>query len=214
MGLRAALDEGFTHCVLLNNDTLVDPGFLPEVARCAEAHPGEVLAGLVLDAATGKPSHNIGRVSPFTGRVRHIFDAAHAGEIDFISGCLMVLPREALEKTGLFDERLFMYAEDLDLSLRLKRRGVRMRYCPSIRIRHKESSTVRSVGLPKEYYAVRNQTHVILRRGTAPQKFLYLASLLVLPFYKAVRFPRTWGQSMRGMLDGLSGRMGRTHSSS
>jgi GT2 family glycosyltransferase/glycosyltransferase involved in cell wall biosynthesis len=214
VGLRAAFDEGFTHAVLLNNDTLADPGFLNEVARCVEARPGEVLAGEVVDARTGKPSHNIGRISPLTGRVRHIFDSGYAGEIDFISGCLMILPREALERTGLFDERLFMYAEDLDLSWRLKEKGVRMRYCPSIRVRHKESSTVKSVGLPKEYYAMRNQTHVILRRGNALQKLLYGLALLTLPVYKAILFPRTWTQSVRGVFDGLTGRLGRTHASS
>ncbi|HEV8514549.1 MAG TPA: glycosyltransferase family 2 protein [Cyclobacteriaceae bacterium] len=39
--------------------------------------------------------------------------------VPFLSGCFMFLRNDSLKKTGLFDERFFLYAEDTDLSRRI-----------------------------------------------------------------------------------------------
>jgi len=40
-------------------------------------------------------------------------------DVPFLSGCFMLLRREALEKIGYFDENIFMYCEDIDLTIRM-----------------------------------------------------------------------------------------------
>ncbi len=209
-GIRAALAEGFSHVMLLNNDTLVAPDFLLEVASALREHPREVIAGEVTDME-GRPTHNIGKLSPWTGRVRHILEPGLREGIDFVSGCLMIAPREAVERAGLFDERLFMYCEDMDLCMRLRDAGIRVRHVPAIRIRHKFDPLKTRSGLPKEYYIQRNQAYVILRRGTLRQRILHLSYLAALPAYKLARHPRLFMQAMRGARDGLLGRMGMRH---
>ncbi len=209
LGIREALKENFSTIVLLNNDTVVEPNFIEEARRLAGEHPDDILAGLVRETGTGKMDHNIGRISRWTGRVHHIFDPEYQGEIDFVSGCLMIIPRDVLTKTGGFDEGLFMYAEDLDLSMRFKKAGAPMRYCPSILVHHKFSASAKASGLPKEYYIQRNQTYVILRRGRPVQRLFYLLSLLALPFYKAVRYPKFFRQAVTGAWDGIWGRLGQ-----
>src|SRR5262249_43390487 len=72
LGIRAALKEDFSHVLILNNDTIVAPDFHREAARLAVSHPRDVLAGKVLETGTEAATHNIGRISPWTGRVRHI----------------------------------------------------------------------------------------------------------------------------------------------
>ena len=44
-------------------------------------------------------------------------------EIDFCSGCFMCIRGDVFEKLGGFDERYFMYMEDVDLTLRAKKYG-------------------------------------------------------------------------------------------
>lgn len=209
-GMRAALAEGFSHVLLLNNDTLVDAGFVRETERAVAAHPGDVLAGHVTDEA-GNPTHNVGRLSRWTGRVRHVFEPRPGEPIDFVSGCLAILPRSALEKAGLFDERLFMYCEDMELCMRLRAAGARVRYVPAIRVRHKFHPASTRTGVPKEYYIQRNQTYVILRSGTLRQRLMHLVYLAAMPAYKLARRPRLFAQAVRGARDGLLGRMGRRH---
>lgn len=46
-------------------------------------------------------------------------------EVDWVSGCCMVLPRQAWDEVGGFDERYFIYVEDMDLCFRLRKSGWR-----------------------------------------------------------------------------------------
>jgi GT2 family glycosyltransferase len=207
LGARTAMNEGFSHVLLLNNDTRVAPDFSRKVEASVLAHPNDVLAGEVTDA-TGRPTHNIGKISPWTGRVRHILEPGFRGAIDFVSGCMMVVPMSVIARIGLFDERLFMYGEDADFCMRIARMGVKVRYVPAIRVMHEFSPSISRTGVPKEYYIQRNQAYVILRGGTARQRMLFSLWLAVMPAYKLVFRTRFFMQAVRGGCDGVLGRLG------
>jgi GT2 family glycosyltransferase len=51
-------------------------------------------------------------------------------EVDFLNGAFMLLRRHALHETGLFDERFFMYGQDIDLSYRIRLAGYKNYYFP------------------------------------------------------------------------------------
>lgn len=53
-----------------------------------------------------------------------------------ISGCFMMIREEVLEKTGHFDERFFMYCEDIDLCHRINQSGSKIYYVPTSQIIH------------------------------------------------------------------------------
>jgi N-acetylglucosaminyl-diphospho-decaprenol L-rhamnosyltransferase len=57
-------------------------------------------------------------------------------EVSFASGAALMVRREAWERTGGFDERYFMYGEDVDLSLRLWLAGYGVGVAPAARIEH------------------------------------------------------------------------------
>jgi N-acetylglucosaminyl-diphospho-decaprenol L-rhamnosyltransferase len=60
----------------------------------------------------------------------------HELECDWTSGSFMLARREALESSGYFDERFFMYSEETDLCRRIKTAGWQVRHLPSMTIRH------------------------------------------------------------------------------
>lgn len=65
--------------------------------------------------------------------------------VDVLSGAALMVPDRVLEKTGSFDERFFMYGEDIDLSYRIQRAGYINYYRPEISLIHfKGESTVRN----------------------------------------------------------------------
>jgi GT2 family glycosyltransferase len=207
LGAAAALKEGFTHVILLNSDTEVAPDFRSAVEASVSSFPEDVLAGNVTDEQ-GCPTHNVGRFSPWTGRVRHILDLNVTGPIDFVSGCLMIVPGKTIEGMGLFDESLFMYGEDADFCLRLKAGKRHVRMMPAIRIRHKFDSLLSRSNFPKEYYIIRNQTRTIYLRGSLVQKIGYSVWLLAMPAYKILFRPRLFTQALQGAWDGVLGRTG------
>jgi GT2 family glycosyltransferase len=59
--------------------------------------------------------------------------------VDWVLGAALLLRREALDEVGLFDEGFFIYFEEVDLCLRLRRAGWEVRYFPAVTVVHYES---------------------------------------------------------------------------
>jgi N-acetylglucosaminyl-diphospho-decaprenol L-rhamnosyltransferase len=83
----------------------------------------------------------------------------HLGEestnaVDILSGAFMMVKKTVLDQIGGFDERFFMYAEDIDLSYRICKAGFRNYYLPETTIIHfKGESTLRDFRYVKMFYS-------------------------------------------------------------
>lgn len=141
MGFSVACNQGgkvyqSRYVVLLNNDATLAPGALRALVELADARPR-------LGAATGR------LLSP-SGKER--YPARHVGdrlfphprrphELTWVPGTATLLRREALDEVGWLDEDFFFYNEDLDLSLRLRKRAWKLWYCPAAVIHHHEGGS-------------------------------------------------------------------------
>jgi len=76
----------------------------------------------------------LGRLFPKNRFVREYvmadWDHSQARDVDWVSGCAMVLRHEAIERIGLLDERFYMYVEDVDICYRAWQAGLKVRYFP------------------------------------------------------------------------------------
>ena len=73
----------------------------------------------------------------FTARYRELdADAATARDVDWVSGAAIWFRRDALDAVGGWDERYFMYMEDIDLCWRLRLSGRRVAYEPAGNVVH------------------------------------------------------------------------------
>jgi N-acetylglucosaminyl-diphospho-decaprenol L-rhamnosyltransferase len=143
------------YVLLLNPDTLVEPGTVKVLADALDRDPGlavvgprvENLDGSLYPSARTFPSLGdavghafLGFVNPsnrFTRRYRMLdWDHALPRDVDWIAGTCMMLRRSAFDAVGGFDERYFMYVEDVDLCWRLWRAGWRVAYEPAGRVVH------------------------------------------------------------------------------
>jgi len=76
-----------------------------------------------------------------------------SNEIDVLTGAYLMVKKEVLEKTGGFDERFFMYGEDIDLSYRIKQAGYKNFYLAGTSIIHfKGESTKKDMAYTKRFY--------------------------------------------------------------
>jgi GT2 family glycosyltransferase len=64
-------------------------------------------------------------------------------EVDSVMGAYMLVRAKALAQAGLFDERFFMYGEDLDLAYRIKARGWKVFYYPAVEVLHHKGASSR-----------------------------------------------------------------------
>jgi N-acetylglucosaminyl-diphospho-decaprenol L-rhamnosyltransferase len=82
--------------------------------------------------------------NPFTRRYRQLdADPGEARDVDWLSGCAVWLRRDALDDIGGWDERYFMYMEDVDLCWRLRRAGYRIAYESAGEIEHVQGAVTR-----------------------------------------------------------------------
>ncbi|MBO9571752.1 MAG: glycosyltransferase family 2 protein [Chitinophagaceae bacterium] len=78
--------------------------------------------------------------------------------VDVLSGAFMFVRKSVLDKTGGFDERFFMYAEDIDLSYRITLAGYKNYYYPEVTIIHyKGESTKKDFKYIKQFYLAMSQ---------------------------------------------------------
>lgn len=57
-------------------------------------------------------------------------------DVDWVAGSCFMTTREAFDRTGGFDERFFLYCEDVDYCWRLKAMGLKSTFVPTVSVRH------------------------------------------------------------------------------
>lgn len=78
---------------------------------------------------------------PFLGRTVRTYlqtyeDGTNPRQVDCISGACLLVRREVIDKIGLLDENFFMYMEDMDWCIRMKRVGFKIYYLPNVEVLH------------------------------------------------------------------------------
>jgi len=153
------------------------------------------------------------------GRGLHLadtaYDAATCQEIDVATFVGLFLSRNAVERCGYPDGRLFLYGDDALYTLRLSHSGLTILFDPEIRFVH-DCSTFRGARrvfrpLWKAYYNYRNR--LILSREMAKGFFWPILPLLVLKWVWNARYYREDGRQyyrmlLRAVRDGVSGKTG------
>jgi GT2 family glycosyltransferase len=128
--------------LFLNPDAMPAPGCLDGLRDAADAQPswGAWQALVTMDG--GRRINTSGGVTHFlgmgwAGRIGELADPPGSpGEVDFASGAALCARRDAWEEVGGFDERYFMYGEDLDLGLRMWLSGHGVGVVPAARVEH------------------------------------------------------------------------------
>lgn len=151
--------EGLTadYAFLLNSDATVAPGALDELVAFADAHPDAGLIGPKVLNPDGSIQFSCRRWPTFAaGLYRNVylgrlfpnnrpasdylmqdFDHASVREVDWLSGCALMIRRACLEQIGPLDaETFFMYCEDMDWSLRAHNAGWEVLYFPGALVTH------------------------------------------------------------------------------
>lgn len=151
VGIRTTPGE---HVLLLNPDTMVRADAIPTLVRELAAHPEAAAVGPRLVDERGIPELSFGwAIGPFGELRQKIVGDLYrrrvgavarrveqwtqtAGEREWVSGACLLVRRSDLESVGLLDERYFMYTEDVDLCVELRKRGRAIRFVPTAEVVH------------------------------------------------------------------------------
>lgn len=139
------------YTIFLNNDTIVDSNFVEPLINELETKSNTKQTAPKIYYAD-KPEtiwFAGGIVNLWTGMIRHIgirkkdsHDYSKNRVIDYATGCCVCMRTEEFESIGMFDESFPIYAEDVDLSLRFKKRGGSIVFIPESKVWHKVSASM------------------------------------------------------------------------
>ncbi len=151
LGFAKATNQGISkakgdYVFLLNNDTALYPYWLERMTGLFDDKVGAV--GPVSNYAMGRQMVRVGRKTATPEQINNIVSQTGPKSsitAQFLIGFAMMISREALDKTGVLDERFFAGSEDLDYSLRLQLEGYKLKIAESVFVYHSGSRTSRDL---------------------------------------------------------------------
>jgi GT2 family glycosyltransferase len=169
VGIRYALEHEVDYVCILNNDIILEPRCLKALVDEAKGSPDVGLvgpkvyffepsdmvfaAGSVIDWKRGELLHRgIWQRESEVGPLHTLGPE----DVDFIVGCCVLVKRELVEQIGLLDSRYYLNFEDVDLCVRARQAGYRVRYTPEAIGRHKVSASLGRGSPANTYYMTRN----------------------------------------------------------
>jgi GT2 family glycosyltransferase len=221
-GIRYALEQGSDYVLVINNDVVVDSGFLEPMVNIAEKQTD---VGIVtckvfyqsvpyeIFSAAGKMNwllctgvNNGSHLKAFQKNNTECFAS-------FACGVLLLMRATMLKSEGLFDERFFMYFEDVEFSRRILR-SYKIAYTPHGVAYHKSGGGKgwRSYSELYLYYHTRNRFWAFRDDSLFYRMYVFLFSLMnvllksffILFNLMSNRYQtiRQWRSLWRGFVDG------------
>lgn len=202
-GIRQALKNNANYIFIINNDTILEKNCLKILLNSAEKEKTAGIFGPKIYFAPGYETHkekyrplDLGKIIWYAGGMidwQNVL-ASHRGvdeldngqydkisKTDFVTGCAMFVKKEVFEKIKLFDEKIFLYFEDVDFCIRAKKKGIGSLFVPQAVVWHKNAGSSGGTGSNLQtYYMTRNRLIIGMRYAPWRTKLALFRENLVL----------------------------------
>jgi len=227
IGIQYALNSfDPDYVLLLNNDTTVDVDFLTSLVDTAESKKSVGIVGgkiyffndlKQIQIVWGKTNlwhWQIFFPVPRYSSYRKIVDKGqydYSREVDWVSGCCILIKNEVIKKIGSLEESYFAGWEDTDYCFYAKKAGFSVLYTHRAYIWHKNAQSFSKVKSYRAYLDARNRFIFMKRHASKPQYILFvLSSFTVYFWYRAAFYvlvakkPAMLTSLFKGMIEGFS----------
>lgn len=187
---------------VLNNDTVVERDTLARMVASAEENSNIGIVGSTL-LRYGSP-HTVqalggGRFSRFFG-LDHRFGVGgplnelpgQAFDLEHVVGASMLVRTATIRDVGLIEESYFLYREETDWCIQMRRQQWRLRYCPGAVVWHKEGRSIGHKSPLHDYYSIRNMLFLMQKfyPQNLPLAVAFLACIAIPPKLCRFQFKR------------------------
>lgn len=215
---RALEDTACEYVFILNNDLVIHPNALSELASVAQTHSEAGIFGPKVYYSdepdkiwyAGARRHRGGLAATDTGRGqvdRGQFSTLR--EVDYVFGTAMLIRRNVLERIGLFDERFFLYLEDMDFCLRAQAAGFSLLFVPQAHVWHKGSASTACNKTMRRYHQIKSTLH-FLKKHVSLALIPPVLVFWILNYFRTIIADLAHGDlaivqsSWSGLIDGLT----------
>jgi len=221
-GFGAACNQGAAgseadFLLFLNPDTRLMPGSFAEPVRYLRAHENERvgIVGIQLVDADGRVARNTARaptawsmvgnsvgfdrLAPRLFPPHFVTEWAHdqTRTVDQVMGAFFLVRRSLFEALGGFDERFFVYYEDLDFSVRARAQGWQSVYLSTAQAFHRGQGTTEGATARRTFYFCRSRILYARKHfGALGALAVTLATLALEPLARLAAAPRSAGDTL------------------
>ncbi|MDM8524801.1 glycosyltransferase [Desulfococcaceae bacterium HSG8] len=178
----AGLNEGFRltrgkYVLVLDDDSHPhDSATLDRVIACLDARPGVGAVACRIESPDNQPV-----------RTWHLAETDFPGPSLAFVGCGFAIRRDLFESIGWFPDRFFLYQNEIEVAIRLMRKGFGIHYDPLCRVVHRESPAGRA-GWRRVYFPTRNTIWIIRHYFPFPPAAYLIASRLCMGLFRAIQY--------------------------
>jgi GT2 family glycosyltransferase len=211
------------YLLFLNTDTVVRPFAVRRLVETLESEPGAGACAPALVHPGGRFQVSFGCEVGFLGQIvqktmlnpwsrRSVPRRAKPRDAAWLSAACLLVRREAVERVGGFDEKFFIYFEDIDLCRRIREAGWRLIFDPRVQIQHLGGATTSSRPLRNRLEYRRSQLHFYDKHASAVSRTLLRAVLRASLAWKSARgeFRDAEGREVRRLYRELLRRKGES----
>jgi GT2 family glycosyltransferase len=163
-GIRWVMAQGCEYALLLNNDAVIEPTALSALAKAARSDSAAGFLGAkicmiddrhIILSAGGRLADGWQPILRGLGEVdRGQYDTPQ--QMDWLSGCALLVSRTAIERIGELDQDFFFYQEDVDWCYRGQQAGFKVLYVPAAAVWHPDTRQRDQASPLVTYYTARN----------------------------------------------------------
>lgn len=160
IGMKAALDGGASHLLIINNDATIEHGSVELLLATALRVGHCVVAPRIVDS-NGVAEASWGRLTRTMGIARNTSpERAH-----YFTWACIVVPGTVIEEAGYLDESFFMYYEDVEWGIRVRELGIPALLEPAATAVHERSASTSTAGAAVQGYSAHGLMVLSRRRG-------------------------------------------------
>ncbi|MFC5865386.1 glycosyltransferase family 2 protein [Acidicapsa dinghuensis] len=204
VGIRYALEQKVDYLWLLNNDTKPADNALSALVDKALSDERIGAVASVCYYANNPSMVQIwagGRANLWIGYTPYSTQPRTDDWFHWLNGTSLLVSVKAIKNTGFLDERFFLYCEDSEFCLRLRKRGWKLAAAPTSIVLHKVSASTGGNRLLFDRYSTASTLLILQLHSPAP--YLAMSLFLLVRFAKRLlrfRFKRCWSVYL-GMRD-------------
>lgn len=191
VGIKEAMAQGADWIFVLNEDTILAQDCIARLVEVGESDPRIGIVGpMVYHFDEPEVIQTAGGLFDKHFRGMHIAQNeldtgqfANPHNVDWISGCGIMVRREAIQDVGMIDERFFYYVEEAEWCLRTKKAGWQIVHVPGAKMWHKGVQRDYQPKPSVTYYATRNRLLMLSKHKAPPMArimaWLFIARTLI-----------------------------------
>lgn len=214
-------DPSIEYFIFLNNDIEIAPDALSHLVEFMDSNPRVGACGPMIYyheapqtiwAAGGRIFNDLSWFPPIM-RGKPDPGYRRPREVDYIHGCSLMVRREVIEKLGLFDERMFIYHDEVDWCFRMKENGYSVWLVPKAKLWHKVTQAVGRHSPMMIYYTARNKLLFWWKHGKIRDlpKFYAFHLWKAIRIFAKVRNPWALIALLKAVFDAIWGSFGKGH---